>query len=97
MGVLHLGQLGIGGHEIDARGQQRQIFDVGTAKYHLLGTLFAHDTFVNAVEVDVETQSRRGVGLRIGVEQQHLFSEQGERCREIDGRGGLAHAAFLIC
>ena len=40
---------------------------------------------------------RRGVALRIGIDEQHfqLRSCQG-RC-EIDGGGGLSHPALLIC
>jgi len=54
------------------------------------------DALVNALQVDIEAQSRRGVGLRIGVQQENFLAQQRERRREVDGRGRLAHAAFLI-
>jgi hypothetical protein len=48
------------------------------------------------VIVALNAQSRRGVGLRIAVNQERLQSLQSEARREIDGRGGLADATLLI-
>jgi len=48
---------------------------------HLFGLFESCDTFVDALQIDVEAQAGGGVGLRIGVEQQHLFAQQGQRRR----------------
>ena len=37
------------------------------------------------------------VALRVQIDDQDLFAQRGHTGREIDGGGGLAHAALLIC
>ena len=44
----------------------------------------------------VEPQAARRVGLRVHIDQQHALAGGGEIDPEVDGRGGLAHAAFLV-
>ena len=95
--LFHFRKFGVGRHQIDARRQQPQPFDVLAAKDHLRGAACAGDAFVDALGIDVEAQARRGVGLRVGVEQQHLLAENGQRSGQIDRRRGLSHAAFLVC
>ena len=73
-----------------------QVLHVGALQDDLFGFPEPGDALVDAFEVYVEAQSGGGVGLRVGVEQQHLLAQQGQRCCEVDGRCGLAHAAFLI-
>ena len=96
VGVLQFGQLGVGCYQVYRRGQQPQVLHVGALQDDLFGFPESCDTFVDALQIDVEAQAGGGVGLRIGVEQQHLLAQQGQRCCEVDGRCGLAHAAFLI-
>ena len=47
--------------------------------------------------LDIDSQSARRVGLRVGIHYQHRFLQCGERCCQIDGRSSLAHATFLVC
>ena len=96
VGVLQFGQLGVGCYQVYRRGQQPQVLHVGALQDDLFGFPEPGDALVDAFEVYVEAQSGGGVGLRVGVEQQHLLAQQGQRCCEVDGRCGLAHAAFLI-
>ena len=78
VGVLHLGQFGVGGHQVDRRGEEPEVFDVFAVEDHLFGLFLAGETFVDALEIDVEAQPRGGVGLRIGVQQQHFLTQQGQ-------------------
>ena len=94
--VLHLRQFGVGGHQVDRRGQDPEVLHVGAAEDHLVGLFLSGEAFVDAFEVDVEAQPRGGVGLRIGVQQQHLFAQQGQRCRQIDGRVVLPTPPFWL-
>ncbi|MCY1182142.1 hypothetical protein D9M73_226870 [compost metagenome] len=41
-------------------------------------------------------KTRRGIPLRIEIEQQHAQSRRGQGGAEIDGGGGLAHATLLV-
>ena len=43
-----------------------------------------------------QPQVERGVGLGIEVQDQGLVPFQGQRRRQVDRRGGLAHSAFLV-
>ncbi len=43
-----------------------------------------------------DAQARRGVALRVGVDQQHALADGGQGGAEVDGGGGLAHAALLV-
>ena len=41
-------------------------------------------------------QYRGGIALRVEVDDEDAFAFGGERCREVDGGGGFADAAFLV-
>jgi hypothetical protein len=43
-----------------------------------------------------QAQAAGGIGLRVEVKQEHALAQRGEARGKIDGRGGLAHAAFLV-
>ncbi len=76
---------------------QPQILHIFAVERYLVGLLVADDALVYAVEIYVEAQTRRGIGLRVGVEQQDASSQKRHRCGEVDRGRGLSHAALLIC
>ena len=43
-----------------------------------------------------EVQPGGGVGLGVGVYDEYLPLQDGERCGKIDGGGGFPYAAFLV-
>ena len=43
-----------------------------------------------------QTDAAGGVGLRIDVEQQNIPADGGDARRDVHGRRGLSHSAFLI-
>ena len=49
---------------------------------------------ITAAPIDAET--RRGIALRIEIDDQNIFADRGERGAEIDGGRGLTDAALLI-
>ena len=63
---------------------------------YVLGLRFARDAVVYAPAVDVQSEARRGVGLRIGIDKQNLFAEYGHACRQVDGCRRFPDASFLI-
>ena len=75
--MLHLRQLGVGGHEIYARRQQPQVFHVGALDNHVRSLGRSGDTFVYSGEVYVEAESRGGIGLGVRIKQQHLLPQKG--------------------
>ena len=81
VGVFHLRQFGVGGHQVDRRGQHPEVFHVGTLEKHFVSLFLSGDALVDAFEVDVEAQPRGGVRLRIGVQQQDFLAQQGQRSR----------------
>ena len=44
----------------------------------------------------VDTHTRRGVGLRVGIDEECLVLKYGQTGRKVDGGGGFAHSAFLV-
>ena len=44
----------------------------------------------------IDTESSRGVTLRIEIDNQHVLADSGKRRAKIDCRGGLADAALLV-
>ena len=64
--------------------------DVDLADHHLIeGPLLV------VVRRKIQPGSR--VRLRVRIDDEDLFFKDGQRGREVDGRRGLAHAAFLVC
>ena len=83
-------QVGVGRHDVQARNRRRQraFEQAGAAGQHVVGGLRP------AFDGDAET--RRGVALRIEIDDQHALADGGQRRAEIDGRRRLADAALLI-
>ena len=79
------------------RGDDVEPLDVGMDD-SLVGLTLADDTFIDGLLglAHIHAQPRRGVGLRVGVNEQHFLLERGQRGSQVDGCGGLAHTAFLI-
>ena len=96
LAVFDFEQLGFGAHQIDARRENVQLLDVGAFAHGLLGPCRAGDAVVNSLSVDVQPQSGSGVGLRVGIDQKHLFAQNGHARGQIDGGRGFAHASFLV-
>jgi len=48
------------------------------------------------VGFQIETDVQRGVGLRIEIDQKDPLSLGGQRSAQVDRRGGLSNAAFLV-
>ena len=46
--------------------------------------------------LDIDAQTAGGVGLRVSVNEQHLLLQCRQRCRQVHGRGRLAHTSLLI-
>lgn len=44
----------------------------------------------------VDSISRSGIGLGIGIDNQYLLTFCGERSRKVDCSGGFAYATFLV-
>ena len=84
-------------NKVDASGEDSEVGGVGG--YKAVGNVgLPHETFVGALVqfVGVDAEAGGGVGLRVGVDKQHLVLHHRQSGTEIDGGGGFAHTAFLI-
>ncbi len=88
----------LGSGKIDARSDKEQTFH---ACRHLrpVERISVDHTFVDrrGHRSRIDTVARSGVGLRIGVDNKHLFTLGGKRSRQVYSSGGLAYTAFLVC
>ena len=75
--------------QIDVRLQDIQLFDVLTFADDISRFGLSGNAFVDTLSVDVQSQSRGGVGLRVRVDEQHLFAQYRNTCRKVDGRRGF--------
>ena len=87
----------LGTHQVDTRGEQREVGGVGLDDA-LIDIGPAHETLVGALFelVGIDAEARRGIGLRVGVNEEHLELHDGQSGREVDGSRGFAHATFLV-
>ena len=46
---------------------------------------------------DIHAQTARSVGLRIGIDDEYVLLERGERCCKVNCRSGLSDTTFLVC
>ena len=96
MTVFEAGQFGVRSHEVDAGGKDGEMLHVRTSDNDVGCAALSRDTFVDAAVVDVESEARGRVGLRVGIHQQHFLAHYGEVGRQIDSGGGFAHPSFLV-
>ncbi len=61
-----------------------------------LGTMIAEHVKHGGLYVSGIKESDGGVGLRVEIDQQRLFLSLSDGGGEIDGSGGLTHAALLV-
>ena len=87
---LRAGQFAIRGHEVEAAGRRRHahVRDAALAQQHLV-----HGGVEAAL---VEPGTRRGIALRIEVDQQHAPLHRDQARGEVDRGGRLADAALLV-
>jgi hypothetical protein len=83
-------QIGIRGNDVQSRhgGGARNIQQSTLAAQHVIGGAAAH--------VGGNPEPRRGVALRIQIDDEHPLPDRGQCRAEIDGRGRLADAALLV-
>src|SRR5712672_3619624 len=70
------------------RGRHHRITLRRLADQHIIGRAVA------IAAIDTESGGR--IALRIEIDDQHILTDGGQRCAEIDGGGGLADATLLI-
>ena len=83
-------KIAVRGHDEQARHRRRhdRIEDRCAAGQHVEGRAEAR--------FDRNPETRRGVALRIEIEDQHLLADGRQRGTEVDGRRRLADAALLV-
>src|SRR5690606_26989685 len=91
-------QLDLGGGEVDVGREQVQPGHVGLDEDVVAGDVVLHQQVVDRqVEVvRVDPQADRQGALRVEVDQQHPAAVLGQGGTQVDGRGGLADATFLV-
>ena len=97
LAMLHIEHLYLCTHQVDVGRYDVQTVDVGGVDgIAYIGMV--DDAFVERAVyfLDVNAQSARCIGLRVGIDYQHFLFQRGQRGCQIDGRRGLAHTAFLI-
>ena len=70
-------------------GLDEGVLDADASDHHLVEGAFL-------VAAGRKVQAGSGIGLRVCIDDQYLLFEHGEGGCEIDGGGGLAHAALLV-
>ena len=84
-------------HQIEVGRNERQVLDGGLLD-HVLRFHVSQQAFVDAAVqmIRIEPHAGSGVGLRVGVHQQHFVIQSRQSCAQVYGRGGLAYATFLV-
>ena len=88
----------LGADKVDARADKVELVDAsmffGYAKRIVVEKSFL-DRRGHFFRIDA--QSRSGVCLRVGIDDERRFSERCQRGRKVDGGGRFSDTAFLIC
>ena len=74
--------------EIGGVGSDKTVVDVGLPEEAFVGTFFKG--------IGVNAETRGGIGLRVGIDEEHLVLHYSESGTEVNGGGGFTHPAFLI-
>ena len=69
---------------------------VGMAASRIVAPPVSTSKRCSEARFDRNAETRRGVALRIEIEDQHLLADRRQRRAEIDGRRRLADAALLV-
>jgi hypothetical protein len=84
-------------HEIECRRRDEEAGNPGFPENGAEALMSAQDVVGgNFAAFPVDSKARGGIALRIEIDDEHSFSDRGERGSEIDGGRGLADPAFLI-
>ena len=84
----------LGGGQADVRGQHGAVISAHQAGG---GGDARHDAIVNAFALPGgHTHTGAGVALRVKIAHKHFFALCSHTAGQVDGGGGLAHAAFLV-
>ena len=95
--VLFIDQFHLGTDKVDASGEDSEVggvgfdeavVDVGMPEETLVGALFQI--------VSVDSKTGGGIGLRVGIDKQHLVLHHRQCGTEVNGSGGFAHTALLV-
>ena len=84
-------------HEIERRRRDEEAGNPGFPENGAEALLSAQDIVGrNLAAGAVDSKAGRGIALRIEIDDEHTFSDRGERGSEIDRGRGFADPAFLI-
>ena len=75
LSVLDFEQLGFGAHQVDAGRQHVEFFDLGTLLYDVCRRGVPGDAVVYVDLIDIQSQPRGRIRLRIGVDQQDFLAD----------------------
>jgi hypothetical protein len=94
--IFHSRQFEIGGAQIHFAGNNFKPLESGAFDF-VEQAAFTQQDAIRAVTLGFfQTQAAGGIGLRVEIKQEHAPAQRGEARGKIDGRGGLAHATFLV-
>ena len=98
LAVRPLDHLDFRAHEVDVGGNHVEVLQLRLDEGVLRGDVPPDDLIQGAFLVVVrgEVQAGGRVGLRVRVDDEHFLLQDREGCGQVDGRRGLAHAAFLV-
>src|SRR5690606_36855216 len=96
LAALLLHQLDLRGGQVDVAGQQ--VIAFRRLDPHLDGTVLAEQQVTGGGRdlTLVHAAAHGRVALRVKIDQQHALGSGGKGCSQVDSRGGLADAAFLV-
>ena len=95
--VLEVQQLYLGSDEVDVRGHDVEPLDVGGV-YDVANVHLSEQGVVDGVLylADIDAHAAGGIGLRVGIDEEHFLLERGKRGGEVHAGCGLAHTALLV-
>ena len=94
--IFHSRQFQIGGAQIHFAGNDGQPLEGGVFDFVEQAAFTQQDAIRAGTLGFFQAQAAGGIGLRVEIKQEHALAQRGEARGKIDGRGGLAHAAFLV-
>ena len=94
--IFHPRQFEIGGAQIHFAGHDGQPLEGGVFDFVEQAAFAQQDAIGAGAFGFFQAEAAGGIGLRVEVKKEHALAQRGEAGGKIDGRGGLAHAAFLV-
>ena len=96
--MLHFDQFELRARQVHAGGQQVEVGKFGVDARFLCRRLPDQHLIHGLLDpAAVHADAAGGIPLRVHIDQEGLFPLCTERRRKVDRRGGLAHAALLVC